>query len=457
MTAQPEVKPSPRVLPHSLEAERAVLGGVLLHPKAFMQVADKVAASEFYHPAHEAIFGVMCDLDASRRPIDALTVGEALRDSGAISKLRSVNGEAYFAELTDSVVTVENIAFHAQMVRGKATIRRTIEAAHEIASRGYGDYGDVDDFRSWAEQKILKATGEAKGSALVSWGDAGAAAFERAAALAKAPAGTVSGVPSGFAGVDIRTHGFQPGDLVVIAARPSMGKTSLVMNAMQYAAQWRDVPSLVFSIEMGADGLADRGMSSLARVDLTQVRSASLDRAAWLELQKATFTMKRTPIKIDPSGKPSVAEICAVARRWRVTDTDPTKLGCIVVDHLGLIRDSGAFKERRDLEIGARTSALKALAKELHVPVIVLSQLSRDVEKRPDKRPMLSDLRDSGSIEQDADVVAFIYRDDYYDKASKSRGRAEVILAKVRQGQTGTVELGWSGATTTFFNIEDDQ
>jgi replicative DNA helicase len=446
-----------RVLPHNLEAEISVIGGILLYPKGFHQVADAVEPEDFYHPTHAAIYQAMIDLDAASKPIDSLTVAEQMRASETFGKLRAMNGEAYFAELTSAVVTVENIAFHARVVRGKATARRLIEASQEISAKGYGEYGDVDEYIDDAEkaifeisQRTLRKSYEPIKKALEVTIKALEQRYDRKQ--------LITGVPSGFHKLDAMTAGFQPSDLIIIAARPSMGKTSLVMNAAQNAAIEFKVPVLVFSLEMSSGSLVERLLCSESRVDSTKLRAGFLDQRDWINLTKAASRISDAPISIDDSGAPTLLEIRAKSRRWRADSNvfkSPDQHGVIVIDYLQLIQGRPNKEDNRQREISDISRGLKALAKELRVPIIALSQLNRAVESRADKRPQLSDLRESGAIEQDADLIAFIYRDEVYNKETPDKGVAEIIVGKQRNGATGTVKLAFLNSYTRFENLAE--
>jgi replicative DNA helicase len=459
LAADTESKPAQgrRVLPHSLEAERSVVGGILLNPKAFSQVVEHVGAGDFYHPAHSAIFTAMVDLDNASKPIDQVTVAEQMRASDTYKALRAFNGDSYFAELTNAVVTVENIGFHARIVRGKATVRRLIEAAQEIAARGYGDYGDVDEFIDEAERSIFEiAQGSQRSSYEPIRKILGGAikAVEKRYDRKQA----ITGVPTGYPKLDAMTAGFQPGDLIIIAARPSMGKTSLVMNAVQNAAIEFGVPALVFSLEMSKQSLIERMLCCEARIDSTRLRGGFLDQRDWINLTKGASRISEAPIWIDDQGAPTLLELRAKARRWRSDPAifkTPDQHGVVVIDYMQLCSggSSGGKDQSREREVSEISRGLKALAKELRVPVIALSQLNRAVEARGDKRPMLSDLRESGAIEQDADLITFIYRDEVYNKESPDKGVAEVIIGKQRNGPVGTVKLAFANAYTRFENM----
>ncbi len=450
---------SRKVLPYSHDAERSVLGGILLHPKAFHEVADQLVADDFYHPAHAAIYQAMVELDEASKPIDEVTVADQMRANDTISALKAFNNEGYFSELTSAVVTVENLGYHARIVRGKATARMLIEAAQEIAAKGYGEYGDVDEYLDEAERLVFSVSQRSVARPFVPWRKAIAegvsdieARYDRKEA--------VTGIPSGFNRLDALTAGWQLGDLIIVAARPSQGKTALSMQCAQHAAIDAGVPALVFSIEMGRRAIAVRQLSNEGRVDSSRLRVGHLGSADFLNITKAASRLADAKGHIDDSSAPTMREIRSKARRWRAQHTDPAKPALIVVDYLGLIAPEAASKRRkreenREREVAEISRQLKALAKDLNVALIVLSQLNRSCEMRADKRPQLSDLRDSGSIEQDADVVAFIYRDEVYNKDSDDKGVAEIIIAKQRSGPTGTVRLAFLNQYTRFENLSE--
>jgi replicative DNA helicase len=450
---------SARVLPWSQEAEMSVVGGILLHPAAFVQVADTVHVEDFYHPAHASIFNAMVELDESGKPIDAITVAEQMRANDSFHKLRAMNGEGYFAELTSAVVTVENIGYHARIVHGKATVRRLIETSQEIAAHGYGEYGDVDDFIDRAERAIFEI---AQRSTKTSYEGVQKILARTIKAIEKRydRKQAITGVPSGYAKLDALTSGFQPSDLIIIAARPSMGKTSLVMNAVQNCAIEFNVPALVFSLEMSKESLVERLLCSESMVDSVRLRGGFLEQRDWINITKAASRISEAQIHIDDSGAPTLLDIRSKARRWRSDPSvfkTPDQFGVIVVDYLQLIHGRPAGKDNnREREISEISRGLKALAKELLVPIIALSQLNRAVESRADKRPMMSDLRESGAIEQDADVIAFIYRDEVYNKDTQDKGVAEVIIGKQRNGPVGTVRLRFLTQYTRFENLSEE-
>ncbi len=471
--------PAPkRVLPHSIDAERSVVGGILLHPAAFVEAAEFVSDVDFYHPAHVAIFRAMLDLDAAGRPIDELTVAEQLRANDTWSRLRALGFEAYFIELTTSVVTVENIAYHARMVHGKAQVRRLIEAAHEIVAHGYGDYGDVEEFIAESQRRIFAITVEAAGprsrrrihDAVVDEFHA----IEKRVELAMSPGPIVLAdcVTTGIAKLDQRLGGgLHDEELIVVAARPSMGKTSLVMNAVVESAKV-GVAWLVISLETPRSILVRRMLSSEARVDGERLRTGvlwnkedvdSINRnrriaARTSMLSSATMRLKDLPIWIDDRIGVNVDQIVAAARHWALDpEVQRARKRAVAIDHLQLIdwilRKGEQANE--NLQLSRITKALAALARTLSCPVVLLSQLNRDLEKRPNKRPQLSDLRGSGSIEQDARCILTIYRDEVYDKDTKDKGVAEVAIAKQNHGKTGLARLRWEGQITRFDDLDE--
>lgn len=464
--AQESTRPTP---PHSVEAEESVIGGILVHSRKFNDVAEFLVPDDFYHPALRAIYEAMVECEASSKPIDALTVVEQMRAMETFEKLRAFNGADYLTELMSKVVTVENITFHARMVRGKATARRLVEACREIAAKGYGEYGDVDEYIDTAERSIFeiaqraqRQTFEPINKILHSTIRALEKRYERKQA--------VTGVPTGYHKIDEMTAGLQPGDLVIIAARPSMGKTSFVMNMVLNAALQKDAqnggkhpfPALVFSLEMSKEALCERLLCSEARVDSMRLRGGFLETKDWIRITTAAGKLAEAPVHIDDSGAPTLLEIRAKSRRWRADASlfwgGAEQMGIVVVDYLQLVQGRATKDDNRQREISEISRGLKALAKELRVPVIALSQLNRSLESRADKRPMLSDLRESGAIEQDADVIAFIYRDEVYSKnecKEEDKGVAEIIVGKQRNGPTGVAKLAWLDKYTRFENLAD--
>ncbi|MFI5289901.1 MAG: replicative DNA helicase, partial [Polyangia bacterium] len=386
-------RPTP---PHSQEAEESVIGGVLLHSATFNKVVEFLQPDDFYHPALRAIYEAMLELERASKPIDMLTVAEQMKSLETLDKLRAFGSTDFLIELQGKVVTVENIEYHARIVRGKATARRLVAACTEIAARGYGEYGDVDEFIDVAEHEIFevaqrsqKSTFEPIKKILKETIQALGARYERKQAI--------TGVPTGYHKFDEMTAGLQPGDLVIIAARPSMGKTALVMNAVQNAAVAHNVPALVFSLEMSKVSLGERLLCAQARVDSGRLRRGMLDQRDWVLITKAASDIAEAPIYIDDSGSPTLLEIRAKSRRWRADPKifkSPDQLGMVVIDYLQLIQGRISKDDNRQREISEISRGLKALAKELKVPVVALSQLNRGLENREDKRPKMSDLRE---------------------------------------------------------------
>jgi replicative DNA helicase len=435
-----------RVPPQSLDAEESVLGGILLDNTALDRVAELLRAEDFYREAHRKVYRAMLGLAERSEPCDLITLAEALRTRG---ELADVGGAAFLAELADRVPTAANIGNYAKIVREKAILRNLISTATSIATRGYEAGGEVKELLDRAESEILSLSDQEVKPAFVRIDALLNQAFRDIDRLVEQKS-AVTGVTTGFADLDRMTAGLQPSDLVIVAARPSMGKTAFCLNIAQNAALKGEVGVAVFSLEMSKEQLALRLLCSEARVDLSRVRVGQLTDREFRELAQAAARLSYAPIYIDDTPALSVLELRAKARRlWR----DPSaKLKLVVVDYLQLMRADG--KDSREQEISEISRSLKALAKELHVPVIALSQLNRQVENRSPPKPRLSDLRESGAIEQDADVIAFIYREEAYDPDTDRKGVAEIIIAKQRNGPIGTVELTFLREYTRFENRE---
>lgn len=457
--ASPSRRPTP---PHSIEAEESVVGGILLHAATLNKVAEFLLAEDFYHPALRAIYEAMLELERASKPIDVLTVAEQMKSLETIDKLRAFNGVDYLTELMGKVITVENIEYHGRIIRGKATARRLVSACSEIAARGYGEYGDVDEFIDAAEHEIFEVAQRAQKT---SFEPIKRVLKETITALGKRyeRKQAITGVPTQYHKFDEMTAGLQPGDLVIVAARPSMGKTSFIMNAVQNAAVAHKVPALVFSLEMSKVSLGERLLCAQARVDSAKLRRGMLDQRDWVLITKAASDIAEAPIYIDDSGSPTLLEIRAKCRRWRADSrifTKDEQLGMVVIDYLQLIQGRASKEDNRQREISEISRGLKALAKELRVPVVALSQLNRGLENREDKRPKMADLRESGAIEQDADLICFIYRDEVYSKdecKEEDKGVAEIIIGKQRNGPTGTVRLAFLNSYTRFENLVESR
>lgn len=432
--------------PHSLEAEQSVLGALMLDNKAWDKIVDKVTSQDFYQHGHRTIFTTLYELARKSSPFDVLTVADALKN---LDELDNVGGELYLFELARNTPSASNIAAYADIVRERSILRQLITIANDIADTAFHPQGQVSaEILDKAEQKIFKIAEQgARGSGPVSITEYLAKATDRIDTLYHSGQ-SVTGVSTGFKDLDEMTSGLQSGDLVIVAGRPSMGKTAFAMNIAENAAIRSQQPVLVFSMEMPGEQLALRMMSSLGRIDQQRVRNGKLHDDDWPRITSAVSMLSDAPMFIDDTPALSPAEVRARARRLV---REHGKLGLIVVDYLQLMQVPG-YKENRTNEISEISRSLKALAKELHVPVIALSQLNRSLEQRHDRRPVMSDLRESGAIEQDADLIAFIYRDEVYNEDSPDKGKAEIIIAKQRNGPIGKIMLTFLGQYTVFEN-----
>jgi len=440
-----------RIPPHSMEAESSVLGGLLLDNKSWELVADILSEGVFYRYEHRQVFlGISALINASR-PADVITVYEYLQ---SIGKAEEVGGLGYLNALAQYVPSASNIRRYAEIVRERAILRKLVTASDEIATNAFNTQGKpVPQILDEAEQKIFQIGEE--GSRLKqgfqNMDQLAVILMDRVNQMADSP-NDITGVPSGFVDFDKMTSGMQAGDLIVLAARPSMGKTALAINIAEHVALNEGLPVAVFSMEMGASQLAIRIVGSIGRIDQQRLRTGKLNQEEWPRLTEAIEKLRNVSLHIDETPTLTPMELRANARRLARTCG---KLGLIVVDYLQLMNGNITSNngDNRATEIGEISRGLKMLAKELQCPVIALSQLNRSVETRTDKRPMMSDLRESGAIEQDADVIMFIYRDDYYNKDSKEPGVAEIIIGKHRNGPTGTVKLAFLKPLTRFESL----
>ena len=440
-----------RIPPHSMEAESSVLGGLLLDNKSWEQVADLLSEGVFYRYEHRQVYAAIHALINASRPADVITVYEHLQ---SIGKAEEVGGLGYLNSLAQYVPSASNIRRYAEIVRERAILRKLVTASDEIATNAFNTQGKpVPQILDEAEQKIFQIGEE--GSRLKqgfqSMDQLAVILLDRVNQMADSP-NDITGVPSGFVDFDKMTSGMQAGDLIVLAARPSMGKTALAINIAEHVALNEGLPVAVFSMEMGASQLAIRIVGSIGRIDQQRLRTGKLNQEEWPRLTEAMEKLRNISLHIDETPSLTPMELRANARRLARTCG---KLGLIVVDYLQLMsgNTSSSNGDNRATEIGEISRGLKMLAKELQCPVIALSQLNRSVETRTDKRPMMSDLRESGAIEQDADVIMFIYRDDYYNKDSKEPGVAEIIIGKHRNGPTGTVKLAFLKPITRFESL----
>jgi replicative DNA helicase len=436
-----------KVPPQNLEAEASVLGGILLENDAVNRVLEVLRPEDFYRESHRKIFRAMIELSDRNEPVDLITLSDCLKGKG---DLEAVGGTSYLASLNATVPTAANIAYYARIVREKAILRHLIGAATDIASRGYEEQGNVDEFLDAAEKVIFEISEKKIKSSFVMVGEMIRDSIKMVEKLYERKE-LVTGVPTGFKDLDKLTAGFQPSELIVVAGRPSMGKTAFCLNIAAHAA-FGGTGVAIFSLEMAKEQLVLRMLCSEARIDHSKVRSGYLADREFPALVMAAGRLAETPIYIDDTPAISVLELRAKARRL-VRDRE-RKVGLIMVDYLQLMRGMGAAPNREQ-EISEISRSLKALAKELTVPVIAISQLNRRVEDRGDKRPMMADLRESGAIEQDADVIAFIFRDEVYNPKSADEGIAEIIVAKQRNGPIGTVRLAFMKEYTRFEDLSE--
>jgi replicative DNA helicase len=441
-----------RIPPQSLEAESSVLGALLLDNKSFDHITDLVTANDFYRAQHQTIFGTIAALINTARPADVITVFEHLKSNG---RDEDAGGIAYLNALAQYIPSAGNIRRYAELVRDKSILRKLIQTGDEITALAFENKGqDPTAILEEAERKVLEIGEQGASRADVKTLDDQLARFIDQLQVRADNPGQKSGVQTGFLDLDRLTNGFQAGDLVVVAGRPSMGKTALGLNIAENAAIDQRLPVLVISLEMSADQLTNRFVGSIARVDQERFKTGVLSDDEWGRVTDTLETVRGAVLDIQDSGINTVSSIRALARR---TVRKHKHLGLILVDYIQLMgadEEGRASAENRATEVGQISRGLKLLAKEMRCPVIALSQLNRGVESRPDKRPMMADLRESGAIEQDADTIIFIYRDEVYTKdACKEPGVAEIIIGKQRNGPTGTVKLAWSPKYTRFDNL----
>jgi replicative DNA helicase len=434
---------SHKLPPQNIEAEQSVLGGVLIENEAVHKVMEILTAEDFYRDAHRKIYDALMDLAERDEPADLITLTNELRKK---EHLDSVGGASYVTSLIDSVVTAANIEYYAKIVKEKATLRKLIDTSTEIITHSYEDRSDVEGLLDEAERAIFEISENRVKPSFYSIRDIVKQSFKTIERLYEKKE-LVTGVPSGYRDLDQRTAGFQPSDLIIVAGRPSMGKTAFCLNVAQYAAIEKRIPVGIFSLEMSKEQLVIRMLCSEAQVEGTRLRTGFLTESDWPRLTLAAGNLSDAPIFIDDAAALSVLELRAKARRLNAEHG----LGMIMIDYLQLMRGR-AKVESRQQEISEISRSLKALAKELNIPVIAVSQLSRRTEERQGMRPQLSDLRESGAIEQDADVIIFIYRDEVYNRSedNPNRGKAEIIIGKQRNGPTGKIELAFLEKFTTF-------
>jgi len=442
-----ELNPSPHKLPpQNVEAEQSVLGGILIENDAINKVTEIVTPDDFYRDAHRKIYNALINLTERDEPADLVTLTNELRKQ---NQLDSIGGASYIASLIDSVPTAANIEYYARIVKEKGILRKLIQTSTEIITQSYEDRSDVEIFIDEAERAIFEISERRIKPSFYPIREIVKQSFKTIERLFERKE-LVTGVPSGFRELDQKTAGFQPSDLIIVAGRPSMGKTAFCLNVAQYAAIEKKTPIVIFSLEMSKEQLVIRMLCSEARVEGTKLRTGFLVESDWPRLTLAAGNLSEAPIFIDDTAALSVLELRAKARRLKAEHG----LGMIVVDYLQLMK--GRLRaESRQQEISEISRSLKALAKDLNVPVIAVSQLSRKTEERQGMRPQLSDLRESGAIEQDADLILFIYRDEVYNRSedNPNRGIAEVIIGKQRNGPIGKVDLAFLDKYTTFKDL----
>ena len=432
--------------PHDVRAEAALLGAILLDNEVLYRAVSLVQTDHFYRQSHREIFNAMKELGEADQPIDAVTLSEHLKTN---DRLKQVGGVPYLVELSNETPLTSNVERYAEIVAEKHLVRSIITASKATMNQGLGDPTDIDDFIEAAQRRILEVTSERTTSQTLTIREVISDTFKHIEKLYDRKE-QITGIPTGFIDLDSKLTGLQPSDLLILAARPSMGKTALAVNMVVNAALKSGVPAVLFSLEMSARQLAMRMLCTHARVSMGELKTGQLTDNDWTKLIKAVGTLSEARIYVDETPALTIMDLRARCRRLK----RERGLGLVAVDYLQLMRSSElAARRGREQEISEISRGLKALAKELDVPVIGVSQLNRGVESRTDKRPLMSDLRESGAIEQDADVVMFLYRDEYYNKETDKPGLAEVIIAKQRNGPTGTVELKFTGRYTRFDNF----
>ncbi|MGB7572867.1 MAG: replicative DNA helicase [Thermodesulfobacteriota bacterium] len=437
---------SHKLPPQHIEAEQSILGGILIENEAINRVMEILDADDFYRDAHRRIFNALINLSERDEPADLITLTNELRK---IDQLDSIGGASYLASLIDSVPTAANIEYYARIVKEKAILRKLIQTSTEIITQSYEDRGDVEGFLDEAERSIFEISEKRVRPSFYPIREIVKQSFTTIEKLFKKKE-AVTGVPSGFKELDRMTAGFQPSDLIIIAGRPSMGKTAFCLDVAEYAAIGNKIPVAIFSLEMSKEQLVIRMLCSQANVEGTRLRTGYLNESDWPKLTIAAGNLSDAPIYIDDTAALSALELRAKARRLK----SEYGLGMVIVDYLQLMRGR-ARVESRQQEISEISRSLKALAKELTIPVIAVSQLSRKTEERTGNKPQLSDLRESGAIEQDADLILFIYRDEVYNRSedNPNRGKAEVIIGKQRNGPIGKIDLAFLDKFTTFKDL----
>jgi replicative DNA helicase len=441
---------SSKLQPQNLEAEESILSALLLDKDALLDVIELLEPEDFYKSSHQAIYRTITGLFAENEPVDLVTVANKLKDGG---ELESIGGPSYLARLVDTIPVTVNAAHHAKIIQDKSSLRKLISTSSEIVNMCYENQGSVDDVIDKAESSIFEIADMKSTSAFTSLDrliDKNIDTLEER----QHQDGSLTGISTGYSHVDKLTSGLQNSDLIILAARPSMGKTSFALNMARNVAINSNIPVAIFSLEMSKEQISMRLLTSEARVDSSRLKSGFISQDDWERVNNAADIMSTAKIFIDDTPSISSMEIRAKARRLKMEKD----LGLIIVDYIQLMK-SPSMGDRRDLEIGEISRSLKGLARELNVPIIALSQLNRMLEQRADKRPMMSDLRESGALEQDADIIKFIYRDEVYnkDENNPNKGRAELIIAKNRNGACGTAHMVFLGQYTRFEDLAREQ
>lgn len=433
-----------RILPHSDEAERAVIGSMLMDGGAIVTASEIIGSDDFYQRQYGILFDVMTELYGEDKPVDLVTLQERLKNKDVPPELTSVE---FISGILNDVPTSANVKHYAETVAEKALLRRMIKTNEEIANSCYLGKEPLDQILEDTEKKIFDLLQKKSSDDFVPIQDVVLSVIDKIELAAKHK-GTVTGLATGFYDLDYKTSGFQPSDLILVAARPSMGKTAFVLNLAQYIAVKSKVTTAIFSLEMSKDQLVNRLLSMESKVDSQLIRTGNLSANDWEKLIESAGDISKAPLIIDDTPGISISELRSKCRKFKLEND----LGLVIIDYLQLMSGGSKRTDSRQQEISDISRSLKALAREINAPVIALSQLSRACETRPDHRPILSDLRESGAIEQDADVVMFIYRDDYYNKDTDKKNISEIIIAKQRNGPIGTVELVWLPNYTKFAN-----
>ena len=434
-----------RILPHSLEAEQSVIGSMIMSKDAIVEASEMITGADFYQQQYGIVFAAMVELHDEGKAVDLVTLQDRLREKELPPEISSME---FVRDLLATVPTSANVKYYAEIVAEKSMLRKLIKTTEEIGNLCYLGKEKTQDILEVTEKKIFDLVQNRGSEEFVPIRQVVLNAIEKIEKASRTQ-GSVTGIPTGFIDLDYKMSGFQPSDLILVAARPSMGKTAFVLNIAQYMAFHNDVTTAIFSLEMSKEQLVNRLLALESKVDSQNIRTGNLEDEEWAKLIEGANIIGKSHLIIDDKPGISISELRSKCRKYKMEHN----LGIIFIDYLQLMTGSGR-SESRQQEISEISRSLKALARELNVPVVALSQLSRAVEQRPDHRPMLSDLRESGAIEQDADVVMFIYRDDYYNKDSENKNIAEIIIAKQRNGPIGTVNLVWMPNYTKFVNMK---